>query len=134
VKGSGISLIIDILCGVLTGAAFASRLRTLEDLTSEQNLGHIFMALRTDIFVSAKDFSARMDEILRLLKSSAPAPGVGRVQAPGEPEAANEFRNRQLGVPLAREVVQELISIGAECGFTFPLTLGRHGPVTKGDL
>ncbi len=134
VKGSGISLIIDILCGVLTGAAFAARLRTLEDLTSEQNLGHIFIALRTDIFISAKDFSARMDEILRLLKSSAPAPGVGRVQAPGEPETANECRNRQLGVPLAREVVQELISIGAECGVTFPLTPGRHGPVTKGEL
>ena len=121
-KGSAISLIIDILCGVLTGAAFAVHLRTLEDLRSQQNLGHVFIALRTDLFASALEFSARMDEILRLLKSSAPAPGVVRVQAPGEPEAENECRNRQLGVLLAHEVVRELISIGGECGVAFPST------------
>jgi len=121
-KGSGISLIIDILCGVLTGAAFAARLRTLEDLNSEQNLGHIFVAMQTDLFVSASDFGARMDEILQLLKSSAPSPGILRVQVPGEPEAANESRNRRLGTPLAPEVVQELISVGKECGVTFPST------------
>ncbi len=33
-KGSAISFIIDIFCGVLTGAAFASHLNTLEDLTT----------------------------------------------------------------------------------------------------
>jgi LDH2 family malate/lactate/ureidoglycolate dehydrogenase len=121
-KGSGISLIIDILCGVLTGAAFAARLRTLEDLESEQNLGHIFIAIQTNLFVSARDFGARMDEILQLLKSSAPSPGFLRVQAPGEPETANESRNRQLGVLLAPEVVQELISVGRECGIAFPPT------------
>ena len=34
-KGSALSFIIDIACGVLTGAAFASHLNTLEDLSSE---------------------------------------------------------------------------------------------------
>jgi LDH2 family malate/lactate/ureidoglycolate dehydrogenase len=121
-KGSGISLIIDILCGVLTGAAFAARLRPLEDLKSEQNLGHIFVAMQTDLFVSAKEFGARMEEILQLLKSSAPSPGFLRVQAPGEPEAANESRNRQQGILLAPEVVQELILAGRECGVAFPST------------
>jgi LDH2 family malate/lactate/ureidoglycolate dehydrogenase len=133
-KGSGISLIIDILCGVLTGAAFAARLRTLEDLNSEQNLGHLFIAMRTDAFVPAKDFSARMDEILRLLKSSAPAPGVVRVQAPGEPEAEKECHNRQLGVPLGQEVVQELILIGKECGVAFPSTPVRSDTLERGEL
>ncbi len=133
-KGSGISLIIDILCGVLTGAAFAARLRTLEDLKSEQNLGHCFVAIRTDLFVSARDFAVRMDEILRLLKSSAPAPGVTRVRAPGEPEAENEDKNRRLGVPLAQEVVQELISMGKEWGVSFPPPSNRLDSIEAGGL
>ena len=51
-KGSAISFIIDILCGVLTGAAFASHLNTLEDLTTVQNVGHVLAAVRTDLFVA----------------------------------------------------------------------------------
>ena len=69
-KGSAISLIIDVLCGVLTGSAFALHLNTLENLEAEQNLGHIFMAMRTDLFMTTDEFAVRMDEILRMLKSS----------------------------------------------------------------
>jgi LDH2 family malate/lactate/ureidoglycolate dehydrogenase len=88
----------------------------------------------TDAFISGRDFSARMDEILRLLKSSAPAPGVGRVQAPGEPEAENERCNRQLGIPLGQEVVEELVSIGEECGVTFPSASVRSDTPERGEI
>ena len=65
-KGSAISFIIDIFCGVLTGAAFAQHLNTLEDLANVQNVGHVFVAFRTDLFVADDQFRMRMDEMLRL--------------------------------------------------------------------
>src|ERR1035438_6316650 len=52
-KGSAISFIIHILSGVLTGASFALHLNTLEDLKTEQNLGQVFAAVRTDLFLPA---------------------------------------------------------------------------------
>jgi LDH2 family malate/lactate/ureidoglycolate dehydrogenase len=119
-KGSAISFIIDILCGVLTGASFALRLNTLEDLTTEQNLGHVFAAIRTDLFLPAGEFAARMDEILGMLKASAPAPDVARVLVPGELEFRMESRNRDLGIPLAEEVVAQLVAFGAQAGVDFP--------------
>lgn len=120
-KGSAISFIIDILCGVLTGASFAHYLNTLEDLQSVQNLGHMCAALRTDLFMPAADFLRRMDEILGMLRACPPTPGVERVLIPGEIEAQEESRNRRLGVPLVPEVVQQLVSLGEQVGVPFPM-------------
>jgi LDH2 family malate/lactate/ureidoglycolate dehydrogenase len=119
-KGSAISFIIDIVCGVLTGAAFALHLNTLGNLKAEQNLGHAFSVFRTDLFLRADEFARRMDEILRMLKAAAPAPGIPRVLTPGELEFAAESRNRKLGVPLRGEIVKQLVDLGNQVGVGFP--------------
>jgi LDH2 family malate/lactate/ureidoglycolate dehydrogenase len=119
-KGSAISFIIDILCGVLTGSAFALHLSTLENLEAEQNLGHIFMAMRTDLFMSKDEFGSRMDEIVRMLKSSPPASNTEQVLAPGEIERQNEAKNRVLGVSLVPSVIDQLATLGGELNVSFP--------------
>ncbi len=123
-KGSAISFIIDILCGVLTGAAFATKLNTLENLGAEQNLGHVLAAMRTDLFLPADVFRSRMDEIINLLKSSPPAEGVGRVLAPGELERRNECANRRDGIAISPELVSRLRQLGGELGVEFPPPTG----------
>ena len=129
-KGSAISFIIDILSGVLTGASFALHLNTLEDLKTEQNLGQVFAAVRTDLFLPAGDFAKRADEIMRMLKACATAPGVARVLVPGELEYRLESRNRELGIPVAGEVVAQLVAFGAEAGIDFPPS--REDPALGG--
>jgi LDH2 family malate/lactate/ureidoglycolate dehydrogenase len=125
-KGSAISFIIDILCGVMTGAAFASQLRTLEDLSSVQNVGHVVVAVRTDLFLPADEFGARMDAILRMLKATPPAPGAGaRVLVPGEIELANERHNTALGIELGAPIESQLGRLGDELGIPFPAPLAR---------
>ena len=123
-KGSAISFIIDILCGVLTGSGFALHLNTLENLEVEQNLGHIFGAVRADLFVPAGEFAARMDEILQMLKASPAAAGSERVFAPGEIERQNEARNRALGVPLVESIVEQLTELGKSLSLAFPKAIG----------
>ena len=130
-KGSAISLIIDILCGVMTGAAFASQLSTLEDLSTVQNVGHVVAAVRVDLFLPADAFRARMDAILRMLKASPPAPGAaGRVLVPGEIELANERRNVALGIELRPAIAAQLSDLGTELGVAFPSPLTR-APVSE---
>ena len=119
-KGSALSLIIDIFCGVLTGASFGSQINTLEDLATVQNVGHVFAAVRTDLFVAAGGFTERMDTILRMLKSAPPVPGASRVLVPGEIELANESRMRANGIPLATAIATQLERLGAELGVAFP--------------
>lgn len=122
-KGSAISFIIDILCGVLTGAAFASHLNTLEDLAKVQNVGHVLAAVRTDLFMSGDMFRERMDAILKMLKAAPSAPGAKRVLVPGEIELAHEAANRKEGIALAMAIAAQLESLGEELGITFPLPL-----------
>jgi LDH2 family malate/lactate/ureidoglycolate dehydrogenase len=119
-KGSAISFIIDILSGVMTGASFALHLNTLEDLKTEQNLGHVFAAVRTDLFLPAAEFARRTDEILRMLKACAPAPDIARVLVPGDLEFRLESRNREMGIAVADEVVAQLVAFGSEAGIEFP--------------
>ena len=45
-KGAGLALMIDALCGVLTGAAFGRHIVDLYDERDEhQNVGHFFIAI-----------------------------------------------------------------------------------------
>jgi LDH2 family malate/lactate/ureidoglycolate dehydrogenase len=128
-KGSAISFIIDILCGVLTGAAFASHLNTLESLSAVQNVGHVLAAVRTDLFLPDSEFRARMDDILRMLKASPAAPGLaGRVLAPGEIELAHEARHREQGIALAVQIAAQLADFGAGLGVPFPPHLAQPSP------
>src|SRR5215470_1122108 len=124
-KGSAISLIIDAMSGVLTGSAFALHLGTLENLEAEQNLGHVFVAMRTDVFLTAKDFASRMDEILQTLKSSPPASNTAQVLAPGEIERHNEAKNQKLGVPLVPSVIDQLAALGTEVNVSFPNAISQ---------
>jgi LDH2 family malate/lactate/ureidoglycolate dehydrogenase len=122
-KGSAISFIIDILSGVLTGAAFASHLKTLEDLSSVQNVGHVLAAVRTDLFMADAQFRARMDAILGMLRAAPPGPGLSRVLVPGEIELANEARARAAGLSLPPAIAAQLERLGHELGVAFPSPL-----------
>ena len=122
-KGSAISFIIDIMCGVLTGASFGTHINTLEDLSSVQNVGHVLAAVRTNLFVSDGEFRERMDAILKMLKNSPPAPGAERVLAPGEIELENEVRARARGIEVAAAIAAQLARFGDELGIGFPAPL-----------
>jgi LDH2 family malate/lactate/ureidoglycolate dehydrogenase len=122
-KGSAISFIIDIVCGVMTGASFARHLNTLEDLATEQNVGHVLAALRTDLFITESQFKERMDVILKMLRASPPAPGWHQVLAPGEIELANEARSREQGITLPAAIAGQLVNLGEELDVAFPSPL-----------
>ena len=122
-KGSAIAFIIDIFCGVLTGAAFASHLNTLENLGAVQNVGHVFAAIRTDLFLPELEFRSRMDEILAMLKNAPPAAGCERVLVPGEMELAHERRHLEQGIPLPRPIEAQLVDLARSTGVAFPVPL-----------
>src|SRR3546814_12903459 len=61
-KGSAISMLMDILGGVFTGAAYAGDVANqFLDFERPQNAGHFFLALRPGPIVSAHDFRSRTD-------------------------------------------------------------------------
>lgn len=120
-KGYGLSAMVDMLCGVLSGAQY-SRLIDTPGPSGEprpSNLGHFFAALRVNAFQPAEDFKRYMDQFLRDLKKSDRAEGHDRVYVAGEIEREKEEECALRGVPLHVKVVDILSQIGREQGVDF---------------
>ncbi|KAL4894015.1 Malate/L-lactate dehydrogenase [Aspergillus ambiguus] len=100
-KGSGIAILMDIMSGVLTGAAFGGEVGDQYKDPKPQNVGHCFIAIKPDVFMTAEDFKSRMDALVKRVHGVTPAPGFDEVLFPGEPEHRLERQRRQEGIPYA---------------------------------
>jgi L-2-hydroxycarboxylate dehydrogenase (NAD+) len=122
-KGYGLALLVDILCGVLPGAAYATRVYPKDENGKPlpANVGHFFGALQVDSFRPLAEFKASMDDIIETLKGSAKAEGQQRIFIHGEKEfEVAEERMRQ-GIPLNPKVIRDLQQIGEELGVPYEL-------------
>jgi LDH2 family malate/lactate/ureidoglycolate dehydrogenase len=120
-KGSALAIWMEIMGGVLTGAAFAGEMKSLyEDFSGPQRIGHVFMAIRPNLFVSLTEFKARMDTMIERFKDSGPADGFDEVLMPGEPEARREAERLRTGIPLTAEVLASLEREAAEAQVPLP--------------
>ncbi len=120
-KGSGLALWMEIMGGVFTGAAFAGEMRSLYgDFSGPQRLGHVFMAIPADLFMSIEEFKDRMDTMIERYRSSPKARGVDEILMPGELEEHEEAKRRVAGIPVPPEVAEELRREGEDVGVSFP--------------
>src|SRR6202521_495151 len=113
-KGYGLAVMVDVLCGVLSGAnwgpftpPFALR-QEIPARSVGKGIGHFFGAMRIDGFIEADEFKRQMDDFIRVFRATKPAPGTNGPLIPGDPERdAEKVRSKQ-GVPLIMPVVDEL--------------------------
>lgn len=122
-KGYGLSLLVDILCGVLPGAAYANRTypKDEEGNPLPSQIGHFFGALQVASFRPLDEFVSSMDDLQARLKGSTKAEGQDRIYIHGEKEFEQMESNSQAGVPLNPKVVQDLRDIAGELGVTYDL-------------
>lgn len=120
-KGYGLSLLVDILCGVLSGAAFADRVGKPSSANPGSNVGHFFAAIHIEAVRDLPGFKADMDSMIRLLKEAPKAEGQERIYIHGEKEFERAERYRQNGVPLLEAVIAALKEAGEKAGVPFEL-------------
>jgi len=114
-KGYGLSLLIDIVTGVLSGGGFSTQVRTLyKQIESPAQVAHTCAAVRIGAFMPLREFRRRMDGIIQLMRACPAAPGVERIFVPGEIEHETERRRRAEGIPLNLELRRELRALGTE--------------------
>jgi LDH2 family malate/lactate/ureidoglycolate dehydrogenase len=116
-KGSGLSMILDVLSGVLAGGEFSSGIRNLYANASEsQEVSHLFAALRVESFLPLAEFRERIDRYVALFHQCPAAPGVERVYVPGEIEDEVERERRKNGIPLGEGLIAELAELATQLG------------------
>ena len=112
-KGYGLGVMVDILCGVLSGVGASTML--------QGRSGHFFGALCIDAFRPADEFKAMMDEMCAGLRETPVLPGYARVLVPGDREMQMREERVRDGIPLHSSVVESLLELGRELGVPLEL-------------
>jgi L-2-hydroxycarboxylate dehydrogenase (NAD+) len=113
-KGYGLAIVVEILCGVLTG--------TLTALNADQDpRGHFFGAIRIDAFRAVDEFKRDMDRLIQELKSTPPIAGQDRVYVAGEIEFETAEERSERGIPLLPSVLQGLRDVSEQLGVPYDL-------------
>ncbi|MDH2416095.1 Ldh family oxidoreductase [Nocardioides sp. CER19] len=126
-KGYGISFIMDVLSGVLTGSGYAEQVVGPYVPDQQSNCGHLVLALRVDAFLPAEQFAVRMEDLIQTTKSVPLADGTREIFYPGEIEARAERAGRLRGVDLPAQTLSDLRELGDSCGLSFDELTGHTG-------
>jgi LDH2 family malate/lactate/ureidoglycolate dehydrogenase len=118
-KGYGISFMMDVLSGVLTGSGYATDVVGPYVPDQRSGCGHLVVALHIDDLLPRDAFMARIDDLIDRTKAVPRAAGVDEIFYPGEPEARAEAAGRRTGVRLPGKTVRDLRDLGRSCGVDF---------------
>jgi len=78
-KGSGLAMMIEILCGVLGGGAMSTELGGIRIQDQHMRVSQLFLAIDVVRFMPLDQFHGRMKGLIEMVKSSRPATGFDEV-------------------------------------------------------
>ena len=109
-KGYGLSVMVEILCGLLTGLGFGV------EPTGRHNDGCFMAVFNVDAFRPLAQFKKEIGEFAAYLKATSPAEGSSGVYYPGEIEHLREQERRQNGVEVEDATWYKLRSLAEGYG------------------
>src|SRR6516225_1934199 len=107
-KGSGLAVIVEILCGLLTGLGFGV------EPSGRHNDGCFLAVFKVDAFRPLAEFKREVAEFARYLKETPLSEGSTGVFYPGEVEYLREQERRKSGVEIEDATWKKLRTLAAE--------------------
>ncbi len=104
-KGFGLSLVVDILSGALSGAGC-----TREGETRPGN-GIFVTVINIASFVELPDFYEEVDRFVEYVKSARKSPGVEEIFAPGERGSRERERQKREGIYIEEETWEQIKTV-----------------------
>jgi len=122
-KGFGLAIIAEILTGVLAGSQFSKDIPSMYDLQEKQSISHFMLAIDVSVFGAPEEFNDRMSILSSFVKNTRKASGVTETYLPGEIEFSRENNNRNIGIPIEENVLNDLKAVADELEIEFPISL-----------
>jgi LDH2 family malate/lactate/ureidoglycolate dehydrogenase len=119
-KGSGLAMMAEILCAVLGGGAIGTEIGAIRTRGKQVRVSQMFMAVDIARFISIDQFRARMDRLIRMMKSTPPAAGYSEVLVAGEPEWRMEQERGRSGIPVGHGTWHALCEAADRLGVAVP--------------
>lgn len=117
-KGYGLSLMVEILCGLLSGMPTGRDVSNMfgAPLSQKRYLGQFYGAMRIDVFEDVGRFKSRLQELVNNLRSEVRQDAKIPVQVAGDPEKAARREREKNGIPLYASELENLNSLAARLG------------------
>ena len=119
-KGSGLAVMIEILCAVLSGSAMGTELGGIRFPGKPVRVGQFYLAIEVERFMPVEEFAARMDKLIRMLKNTEPAKGYEEVLVANDPERRVEEERSRSGIPVDSGTWDRLVKSAAELNVPLP--------------
>ncbi len=119
-KGSGLGLMIEILCGVLGGGAMSVDVGGTFIFDRRMNTSHMFLAIDTARFLPLEEFQRRMEHVIGLIKATPPAKGYSEVLVAGDPEWRIEAERLRTGIVIDEATWSKITAIASELNVPLP--------------
>ena len=109
-KGYGLSLLVETLSGILTGAAFTWRVGNWmwDDGKQPTNHGAAFIVIDTNAIMPAAQFTSRMEALIDEIHAAPIADGANPLRVPGEMEWERHRQAMTEGIALPDDVMVNL--------------------------
>lgn len=114
-KGYGLAMMVEIFCGILSGASYGHHIISVSDqINKVANLGQCFIAVNPNAFEDG--FKERMSELLSFCRSLDPVEGETEVLVAGDPERRHmEKCDKQGGILYHPEQMKYANAVAASC-------------------
>jgi LDH2 family malate/lactate/ureidoglycolate dehydrogenase len=119
-KGSGLAMMVEILCAVLGGGAMSTELGGIRIRGRKFRVNQTFLAIEIERFMPVAEFTARVQKLVGMVKSTAPAAGYDEVLVAGEPEWRTEEQRKRDGIPVGAGTWHTLTQIAEKRGVSLP--------------
>lgn len=125
-KGSGLSVAIEVLAGLLPGGLVGPEIVPLYlRLGDAQGVGHFFLALDPAAFGDASEFRRRCARFFDAIRALPPRADALCVVLPGDLEAERSARAERDGVALPSDARRELARVAHTVGLEAPFAPSR---------
>ncbi|HZK56403.1 MAG TPA: Ldh family oxidoreductase [Desulfosporosinus sp.] len=121
-KGSAIGLTIDIMSGMLSGAAYAPNLKSFHAPEGKTGVGASLIVMDVARFLPLEQFQIQMNDYIESVKALKKAKGFNEIYMPGEIELAREQVSKESGVLLDGNAVTALNGLMEKLGLTSRLS------------
>ncbi len=98
-KGYGLAMMMEILCGVVSGGAMSVEVGGIRSAGNART-SQMFLAVDVSRYLAVGEFQHRMRRLVEQMKSSKPASGYDEVLVAGDPEWRAEESRARHGIPV----------------------------------
>ena len=119
-KGSGLAVMVEILCAVLSGGAMLNNVGGIRVKSIPMGASHIFLAIDVTRFMPAEQFTGRMHWMRDTITLATPAPGSTKCSSPGSRNGGPKPHACAMVFPVSRGIWDQSSGLAQSLGVSVP--------------